>query len=113
MIDRQTAAIRDRQTASIVALFVLAGAVLEIASIWIGLAFMGAKGFTSHWGFATLYFLGQWPNWVLPTLPSQWENLYLIAPAIGWGLIGLLVAKLISRRDSRLNHNVISAALRK
>jgi hypothetical protein len=59
---------------------------------FVGIAFTGVKGFGPHWGLAAIYYLGLWPDWFLPFFPassSPWANLYLIAPIIGWGLIGI------------------------
>ena len=83
---------KPRHSVAIIVLFIFAGLVLEIVAFWIGIAFTGVKDFGPHWLFATTYYLGFWPDWFLPQLPPEWGGLYLIAPAFGWGLVGLSIA---------------------
>jgi hypothetical protein len=83
----------------IVPLFILLGAILEFAALFIGVAFTGVKDFGPHWGFAVIYFLGFWPDDLLPSLSQQWIDLYLIAPIMGWGVIGVVIAVWLERRE--------------
>ena len=83
-----------------VAIFALAGVLLEFSALFVAIAFTGVKGFGPHWGFAAIYCLGLWPDQFLPFFPasSSWANLYLIAPVAGWGLIGFPIGAWIAYR---------------
>lgn len=80
-------------------LSIFLGAILEFAALFIGVAFSGVKDFGTHWGFAAIYFLGFWPDRLLPTLPERWNDLYLIAPIVGWALVGTVIALWMERRE--------------
>jgi hypothetical protein len=89
----------------IVPLFILLGAILEFAALFIGVGFTGVKDFGPHWGFAVIYFLGFWPDRLLPSLPPRWGELYLTTPIMGWALIGALIALWMERREKSLRAN--------
>jgi hypothetical protein len=88
----------SRSTVYIIPSFILLGGLLEGAAFWIGIAFTGVGNFGSHWGYTAIHFLAFWPNWFLPTLLPPWANLYLVAPILGWALLGLALTLWQERR---------------
>jgi len=71
----------------------LFGILVEFVALWIGIAFTGVRDFGSHWVVAGLYFLGTWPERILPVIPASscWSDLSLIAAPVIYGLIGMIV----------------------
>jgi hypothetical protein len=81
-------------------LFAFFGAVLEAVAIFLGVALMGVSNPGSHWVLGTIIGFCIWPSvlisqlqWILgiPAPSSPWETVGLVAPMIGWGLVGALI----------------------
>lgn len=91
---------------SIILLFALLGIILEGAAFFIGIAFTGVRDFGPYWPLAAIYYLGLWPDWLLPDIlgSSPWSAAYLVLPILFWTLVGILLAVWGKRwRHSRLN----------
>jgi hypothetical protein len=81
-------------------LFAFFGAVLGVVAIFIGVALMSVSNPGSHWVLGTIVVFCIWPSVLISELQailgiaapsSPWETASLIAPMVGWGLVGALV----------------------
>jgi hypothetical protein len=93
-------------------LFAFFGAVLEAVAVFIGVALMVVSNPGSHWVLRAIVVFCIWPSVLIlklqavlgiPAPSSFWDNASLIAPMIGWGLVGaLLIARWFpEERDPR------------
>ena len=78
-------------------LFAFFGMVLELVALFINIAFTGYSDMGSHWMLKAIVLFCVWPNALIfsvvryPGPPSPWDYVGLIAPIIGWALVGGLV----------------------
>jgi hypothetical protein len=74
----------------VIGTFGVFGAALELAAMYVGIAFTGFKDFGNHWICALIYFVGLLPDRALPNWPvsSPWSSLDLVFPIFVWGVIG-------------------------
>ena len=95
--------VRLRYVALTVTLFVFLGGVLEFVAFVIGIAFSGVNdiGHGATLPFFLIYMLGFWPDWVLPKLSAKWADVYLFAPVLWWGVVGIPIGFWIAARKNR------------
>jgi hypothetical protein len=86
----------------VIGVFGVVGGALELAAMYVGIAFTGVKDFGHHWICALIYFVGLLPDRFLPNWPasSPWSSLYLLFPIFVWGLIGAAFAFLLMRKSN-------------
>jgi hypothetical protein len=81
-------------------LFAFVGALLEVVAIFIGITLMAVSNPGSHWVRGAIVVFCIWPSLLIlklqailgiPAPSSPWETASLVAPMIGWGLVGALI----------------------